>query len=301
MKKLLEQHAVSTYFTLTFVVSWGGMLVVVGGPNHFLATPEEFNRLLPITALTLTAGPATAGLLMTGLLSGVNGYRNLLRRLLRWQINARWYAVALLTAPVLALAILIPLALYSPSFLPPLLSGSVSSSTLVITVIASLFGALFEEIGWTGFATPNIGQRHSVFRTGLIVGIFWSVWHFLVNLWGSPTLAGELPLILFVPLYLLIGVVHLTGYRVLMVWVYYHTDSLLIVVLMHATLIVSTVQTVLTPPTTGISFLIWFFSLSVLFWLAIAVIIVFRGRGLTGASTGRASPWHARFDFTDDK
>lgn len=70
-----------------------------------------------------------------------------------------------------------------------------------------------------------------------------------------------------------------------MVWVYDHTNSLLIVVLMHATLIASIVQTVLTPPTTGAAFLIWFFSLSVLFWLAIAVIIVSIGRGLTRASS----------------
>lgn len=281
MKELLEKYAVSIYFTLTFVISWGGMLAVVGGPSHLLATPEEFNRLLPLTALTLTAGPTIAGLLMTGLLSGVDGFRNLLRLLLRWRVGARWYAVALLTAPVLALALLVPFALFSSSFLPPLLTTSISSSTLVFTALASLFGALFEEVGWTGFAVPHLGQRHGVFWTGLTVGILWSVWHFLVNLWGSPALAGGLPLTLFVPLYLLAGVVHLTGYRVLMVWVYDHTDSLLIAVLMHAALIASTVQTVLTPPSTGAAFLIWFFSLSFLFWLAIAVIIVFRGRDLT--------------------
>lgn len=301
MKKLLEKYAVSTYFVLTFVISWGGMLAVIGGIRHLLATPEEFNRLLPLTALTLTAGPTVAGLLMTGLLFGVDGFRNLLHRLFRWRVRARWYAVALLTAPVLAVVILLPLALFSSSFLPPLLSTPISSSTLMITILASLFGALFEEVGWTGFAIPQLRKSHGVFWTGLTVGIIWSSWHFLVNLWGSPVLSGELTLTLFVPLYLLAGVVHLTGYRVLMLWVYDHTDSLLIAILMHAALIVSTVQTVLTPPTTGTAFLIWFFSLSVLFWLAIAVIILFRDRGLTGPTTSHASPSTTRFNFTDDK
>jgi membrane protease YdiL (CAAX protease family) len=254
------------------------MLIVIGGPDHALATADEFSRLLPLTALTLTAGPTVAGLLMTGLLSGPGGVRDILRRLLHWRVGARWYAVALLTAPVLAVAILVPFAVRSPAFLPPVLTKPAGGLTLVFTAFAALFGGLFEEIGWTGFAIPRLRQRYSVFSTGLIVGIVWGAWHFLVNLWGSPALAGGLPLTLFVPLYFLAGVAHLTGYRVLMVWAYDRTDSLLIAILMHAALIASTVQTVLTPPTTGVAFLTWFFGLTALFWLAVAAIAVSKRR-----------------------
>jgi membrane protease YdiL (CAAX protease family) len=278
IKAFLERYSVSTYFVLTYVISWVSILAVIGGPRHLLATSDEFSRLLPVAAMALTAGPAAAGLVMTGFLSGADGFRELYRRLIRWRVGARWYAVALLTAPVLAIAILIPFALRSPSFFPPVLTKPISGSTLVLTAFAALIGGLLEEIGWTGFAIPRLIRPHGVFLTGLTVGNVWGVWHFLINLWGSPALAGGLPLTLFAPLYLLAGVVHLTGYRILMVWAYDHTESLLIVVLMHAALIASTVQTVLTPPTTGAAFLIWFFGLSALFWMVVIATVVGKRR-----------------------
>ena len=48
-------------------------------------------------------------------------------------------------------------------------------------------GMLFEELGWTGFATPTLRRRNRVLATGLIVGVLWGAWHFLVTLWGSGT------------------------------------------------------------------------------------------------------------------
>jgi hypothetical protein len=50
------------------------------------------------TVLSLMAGPSLTGLLLTGLVSGRAGLRDLRARLLRWRGGARWYAVALLTA-----------------------------------------------------------------------------------------------------------------------------------------------------------------------------------------------------------
>ena len=38
---------------------------------------------------------------MTGLVYGRAGLRDLLTRMTRWRVGARWYAVALLTAPLL--------------------------------------------------------------------------------------------------------------------------------------------------------------------------------------------------------
>jgi len=89
MKAFLERHAVSTYIALTHVLSWAGVFAVLSGRAHVLATPDEFNRLLPFAALTLAAGPTVAGLLMTGILSGVQGFREMLRRLLLWRVGAR--------------------------------------------------------------------------------------------------------------------------------------------------------------------------------------------------------------------
>ena len=72
----------------------------------------------------------------------------LLSRMGRWRVSIRWYGVALLTAPVLVLAVLLTLtALVSPVFAP-----SFSARGIVIGLAAGFF----EEIGWTGFALPKL-------------------------------------------------------------------------------------------------------------------------------------------------
>lgn len=68
--------------------------------------------------LALLTGPVIAGLLMTGLVYGKAGYRDFLSRLIRWRVGWCWYAVALLTAPVVVGATLLALSLTAADFLP---------------------------------------------------------------------------------------------------------------------------------------------------------------------------------------
>ena len=39
------------------------------------------------------------------------------------------------------------------------------------------FGAIFEETGWTGYATERLQQRESILRAGVTVGAVWAAWH----------------------------------------------------------------------------------------------------------------------------
>jgi hypothetical protein len=48
----------------------------------------------------MLAGPSVAALLISTLLSGRSGLRELFARLTTWRVGWRWYAVSLLTAPV---------------------------------------------------------------------------------------------------------------------------------------------------------------------------------------------------------
>jgi predicted N-acetyltransferase YhbS len=57
---------------------------------------------LPIAILLMLVGPSAAGLLLTGIVYGRAGFRDLLSRLLKWRVSLRWYAIALLTAPGVA-------------------------------------------------------------------------------------------------------------------------------------------------------------------------------------------------------
>ena len=118
------------------------------------------------------------------------GLREVLRRLLRWRVGARWYAVALLPAPLLAAAVLFALSLSSPIF------TTADKTAVLLSGIAAGLTTVLEEIGWTGFAVPRLRRRYGVVTTGLIVGVLWGAWHFLQGLFISGTYAGVLPLAL---------------------------------------------------------------------------------------------------------
>lgn len=244
IKAFIERHPLLSFFAMVFAISWGGVLVVVGGPGGIpVANKEEYDTLFPIALLAMAAGPPVAGILLTGLLHGRAGLRELLARMMRWRVGARWYAVALLTAPLVFTVVLLTLSLTSSEYLPAIFTSDHKASVLLMGVFAGLMAGIFEELGWTGFAVPTLLRlRYGVLATGLIVGLPWAVWHFLVNIWASSIASGGLSLAIYLPVILFsILVGSLVPYRVLMVWVYDRTGgSLLVAMLMHVSYTAST-------------------------------------------------------------
>jgi len=243
IKAFTTRHPALTYYALVFAVSWGGLLIVVG-PSGFPGTPEEIERLMPYAILAFAAGPALAGPSLTGFLYGMAGLREFVSRLLKRQVAGWWYAMALLTAPLLMTAVLLALSLFSPEFIPAIFTSDDKATLLVVGIATALAAGFFEELGWTGFAIPRLRQHHGVLSTGLIAGVLWGAWHLLVYVWTSGTVSGALSL----AGYLLDAFLFLTLFRVLMVWVYDRTGSLLVAMLMHGSLTAS--ARILMPPGT---------------------------------------------------
>ena len=244
IKALIKRHPLLSYFALTFAITWGLFVLAVGGPGGIPATKEEFTTMPLLAILAALLGPSVSGILLTGLVYGREGFRNLFTRMRRWRVGARWYAVALLTAPLVFTAVLIPLWLISPVFLPGIFASEAKVSFVLMGIVVGLIVGIFEELGWTGFAVPTLLKlRYGVLSTGLIVGVLWGAWHLLGNdIWASVATSGGLPPALFavgVGLVLLVG--QLPAYRVLMVWVYERSGgSLLLAILMHASYSAST-------------------------------------------------------------
>jgi hypothetical protein len=93
-------------------------------------------------------------------------------------------------------------------------------------------------------------------------------------LWVGRTSAETLPLAFFLAAYFLLAIATLTAFRVLMVWVYDRTQSLLVAILMHASYIFSTLIA-LAPPTTGTPYLTYSVTFTAMLWAMVAVV----GRG----------------------
>ena len=196
-KAVIKRHPLLTYFVLTFAISWGGILLVIGGPGAIPTHSEQAMKLLPVAIMVMVLGPSVAGILLTGLVYGRAGFREFLSRLLRWRVHAGWYAVAILTAPVLIAAILFAFSLTSPAYIPGIVSTSDKTALLISGIAAGLAAGILEELGWTGFATPQLRLRYGILTSGLIVGFLWGGWHFLVTFWGSGDSSGGLSLNLY--------------------------------------------------------------------------------------------------------
>lgn len=272
----IKRHPVLTYFALTFTISWGGILIVIG-PGGIPGTTAQIEKLFPIALMTLLVGPSVSGILLTGLIYGREGFREFLSRLLKWRVSVRWYVVALLATPFLVTVTLLVLSLSSPAFLPGVFTTDDKASLLLSGIAVGLMGGLLEELGWTGFAVPKLRLRYGVLTTGLIVGFLWGAWHFLVTFWASGDSSGALSLPLLLPPLLFYAVL-LPVYRVLMVWVYDRTESLLVAILMHASLTASTVF-ILQPQATAL--VTYYLVLAAVLWIFVAVVAVAKGGKLS--------------------
>jgi uncharacterized protein len=282
IKTFIKKHPVLTYYTLVFIISWGGILILAA-PGGIPDPKEQIKTLFPFVLLALFAGPSIAGILSTSLVDGRAGLRELRSRLLRWQVGVGWYALALLWAPFLVAAVLFTLSLRSPEFLPGILNTNNKALLLLFGIGWGLIGGgLLEELGWTGFATPKLRLRYSIFTTALIIGLLHGVWHFLIAFWSSSSLAGEDSLAIFVAGFLAFYLGALPALRVLMVWVYDRTESLPIAMLMHASLSASTL--ILQPLATGVPYLTWNLVLAAALWVVVAVVALANGGHLSRQS-----------------
>jgi membrane protease YdiL (CAAX protease family) len=269
----ISRHPVFSYYVIAFAISWGSVLLAIGGPWGLLSR-ELTGRTLGIGIAATLLGPAIAGVVMTAVMGGRAGFRDLASRLLKWRVDARWYACAVLTAPLSVTVALLGLSLFSSRFLPRYLASSEAQPgafvmTVPMIMSVAVVTGFSEELGWTGFAKPRMLQRYGIAGTGILMGTLWGLW-LVSNLVGSAASAGTLPLVVFMAALLF---TFLPPYRVLMVWVYSHTQSVLLAVLMHASLVTSWLVS-MPQGIRGAAQATWYVVWGAVLWGAVAVVAV---------------------------
>ena len=277
VQAFIKRHSVLIYFVLTLLISWGGLLMIVG-PGGMLGVAAVPAERMPFLLLAMVLGPTIAGLLMTGLVYGRAGFGELLSRLRRWRVGAGWYLIAVLTAPGLLAGTLLLLSLFSPAIVPGIFTSSDKVTLLISGLVAGVLVGIFEELGWTGFAIPRLRLSYGVLATGLIVGFVWGLWHmplFTESARASQSVSPFLNLAVMLFSFL-------PAFRVLLVWVYDRTGSLLVAMLMHASQTATTL--IFAIPATDIQAVVCNLVYAAALWTFVAVVGMVNRRHLGGKS-----------------
>jgi hypothetical protein len=276
VRAFIQRHPVGVYFSLAFLISYGGFILVDGPRLVRGEALRSIDALLLFPALVVGVG--LLGIILTAVVDGRTGLRALFARMRRWRVNVGWYAAALLIPPVLILAVLYCLSvLVSPRFAP---------GFFPLGVVFGLVPGFFEEIGWMGFAFPKMRRKkRSVLATGVTLGFLWGLWHApVVDYLGAAAPHGAYWLPFFLSFIAL-----LTAMRVLIVWIYANTQSVLLAQLMHLS---STGCLVVLSAThaSPAQETLWYAVYAAALWVVVALVVAIYGKDLVRLRRPQSAP-----------
>jgi uncharacterized protein len=215
-----KHHQVTTFFIITYVLTWGIGVFVILFPVQFQSLFGELNYWNPVAILAIAA-PTLSATVLTAAWQGKVGLRELYARLIRWRFGIRWYALILLGIPLLGW-LTAQLVGAHPTYV--LTTPALAFSVLLNLVIT---GPLCEELGWRGYALPRLLRQFNPLVASLVLGIFWGIWH-LPSFYISTLVQSSLSL----PAFLFLGLFT----SILMTWIFQHTGgSVLAAVMFHYT------------------------------------------------------------------
>jgi uncharacterized protein len=173
LNSLLARHPLVAYFLVAFGFSW---LMFLPGLLTYYGVLNLSPYVLRSLAITGLLGPTLSGFVMTAVIEGKRGIGRLLRRIVRWRVELRWYLFAIVGLPaVMMLATIIrPGALESLDISAQPFGLAYLHAFISMALIG---GPLFEEPGWTGFAQPRLQRFCGPLVGGLILGSLWALWH----------------------------------------------------------------------------------------------------------------------------
>jgi hypothetical protein len=148
MKDLdFKKNSLSLYFVIAYALPIFTTIIVVlvaGSPSGIVV--KEMSAAAVVVVMAMVHAPTIAAVIVVFRSQGLEGIKILFQQLKYWKFAPQWYFSAILIFPATMLAVLFALSSFSASFVPVL--------ALNIFAFGALFSSLWEEIGWTGFATP---------------------------------------------------------------------------------------------------------------------------------------------------
>ncbi|CAA9503455.1 MAG: hypothetical protein AVDCRST_MAG05-2582 [uncultured Rubrobacteraceae bacterium] len=234
--RAVARHPVAAFLLMAFVFSWTIMLPLLLSQSGFGILPfalpwQVFGSLMSVFGLALPA------FLVTAAKDGKAGVRDLLGRVFRWRVGARWYLIALFGLLAVTLLGAIPFLGVAP------LGAFARNWSLIFTVflpgvlVPLVLVNLWEETAWTGFMQHTLQEGRGPLLASAMVAPFFALIH-MPGFFVAGFISDEkTPLSQFPAVLMQVGIlaVFAVFIRVLIMWLYNGSGrSVLIVALFHS-------------------------------------------------------------------
>src|SRR5215203_6283553 len=229
LKDLLTRHPLISFFAMAYALTWLAWSPWYLSEAGIGLLPYDGDRISDyLNPVALVLGPTLSAFIMTGVTGGRDGVRRLLRRIVLWRVELRWYLFVLVGLPAITVLSTVVL----PGALASFQASAVSSTMFLYVVAGPVFlfagGPVFEEIGWRGFAFPRLQRLYGPLVGSLVLGALWGLWHvplFLIPSWDTPH-GSLLDVALFV--------IWAVSTTIVITWVFNNTKgSVLVAILAH--------------------------------------------------------------------
>jgi membrane protease YdiL (CAAX protease family) len=178
------------YFILAFAGAWLFIAPILLSQRAWglITLPEPL--LLILFLLSTFMGPAPAAFIVTGIIEGKDGVKQLLRRMMQWRVGLGWYLLVIIGYPVVFLGGL--LVALGPAPLTTLIQNwpLIFTAYLPLIPFGIVYPGLGEEPGWRGFALPRLQGRYGPLVASLVLGALHALWHLPVYFIPGAIAAG---------------------------------------------------------------------------------------------------------------
>lgn len=243
----LSKYQLPIFFLLSYAITWTTQIsayLFTYRTDYSLTNEANIAHLLNLLQgrldptflpyfllFSFSFGPTIAGITVTALFKGKKGLNDLYQQLIRFNIPFKWYLLAILIPIAINLASL--LLGFILTGLTPIQFNFLVPLTLVFPffLYMTIFTGLAEEVGWRGYALPELQKKFTAEKASWVLGFAWGLWHLPANL-AIPYLTGTLtvPFVVMIVTSLTFGIV---GWTIVLTWFYNNTRSLFLIIFIH--------------------------------------------------------------------
>ena len=248
-KIALLKGPIGQYFILAITITWVFWIptILIASVNDYflpsvysfrdistLGFKDGFHIVIFILNQMGVYGPLFAAIIISWKSYGRSEVKGLFNQIKVWRVKPIWILTILLLPFIFAL---IPLGMNALTGVD--ISGAfnpgMSGLIIFLTIANNIVTSGLEEPGWRGFAFLEMRKKDEAYRSTLIIGFFWAIWHFPYVIYISYVPELGLGINIGLVIYTLLGFTAvILGGSVIFSWIYANTESLLVLILFHA-------------------------------------------------------------------